>query len=81
MGTLRVQKIFNNSMFTLFAVESVDVRHCEANTIYRVYGRMEPVAVIVCSREGTYALDMQAKPVDIDQLRQDISGLEWLAHV
>ena len=37
---------------------------------------VKPIAVIVCGPDGTYALDVEAKPATLDQLRQDIPELD-----
>ena len=76
MGTLRASEIFNDSGLMLIAIESVDFRYSKTNTICRVYGKMEPIAVIVCGPDATYAVDMEAKPAALDQLRQDIPELD-----
>ena len=81
MSTWRAHKIFDDATYTLFAIASVVVRHSKANAIYHVYGKIAPVAVIVCSPAGTYALDMHARPVSIERLRQDLAGLKWPADV
>lgn len=76
MGTLRTIEIFNDSMFTLIAVESVDFQHSKTNTGCHLYGNIEPIAVVVCSADGTYAVDMEAKPANLEQLRQTIPELD-----
>ena len=76
MGTLRTSEIFNDSKLTLIAVESVDVRHSKTNAGCRLYGNIEPIAVIVCGPDTTYALDMELRPVAFDQLRRDIPELD-----
>ncbi len=76
MGTLRISKVFNDSMLTLIAVESVDLRLSKTNAGFQCYGNIKPIAVIVCSAEGTYALDMEAKPAQFDQLRREIPELD-----
>lgn len=78
MSTLRASVIFSDSRLTLIAVESVDLRHSKTNTGCRLYGNIEPVAVIVCGPDGTYALDMEAKLTAFDQLRQDIPELDTI---
>ena len=62
-------------MRTLIAVESVKFQHSITNAGGHLIGNIKPVAVIVRSQEGMYALDLEAKPVDIDQLKQDIPEL------
>jgi hypothetical protein len=76
MGTLRASEIFNDSGLMLIAIESVDFRHSKTNTVCRIYGKIEPIAVIVCGPDAIYALDMEAKPAALDQLRQDIPELD-----
>ena len=41
-----------------------------------LYGNIEPIAVIVCQPDGIYALDMKHEFKQLDQLRQDIPGLD-----
>ena len=78
MGTLRASEIFNDSGLMLIAIESVDFRHSKTNTVCRMYGKIEPIAVIVCAPDATYALDMEAKPAALDQLRQEIPELDTI---
>jgi len=60
----------------LIAIESVDYRHSKSSPGYRLYGNLEPIAVIVCSPDGIYALDMEAEITVIDHYRQDIPELD-----
>ncbi len=76
MGTLRTSQIFSNSRLTLIAVESIEFRHRKTNTGCQLYGSIEPIAVIVHGPDGTYAFDMAAKLVTLDQLRQNIPELD-----
>lgn len=76
MVTLRASEIFSNSELQLITLESVDFQHSKRDTGYRLYGNIEPIAVIVCGPDGTYVLDMEAKLVAFDQLRQNIPDLD-----
>ena len=60
----------------LIAIESVDFRYSKTNTVCRMYGNIEPIALLVCGLDTTYALDMEAKPVAVEKLRQDIPELD-----
>ena len=80
MGRLRTSELFNDSKLTLIAVESVDLRYHKNNTSCVLHGSINPVAVIVRSADGSYALDMEAKPVNLDQLKQDIPELYAILH-
>ena len=72
----RATEIFNDSRRMLVAIESVIYSHDKTDLTYRSYGMIEPVAVIVCSLEGVYALDMKSNMITIDQLKQDIPELD-----
>ncbi len=41
-----------------------------------MHGNIEPIAVVVCSQDRTYALDMEARPADYDKLRQNLPELD-----
>ena len=43
-----------------------------------MYGNIEPTAVIVCSAGGSYALDIESRLIHLEQLRQNIPGLDAL---
>ncbi len=78
MDTLRTNEIFNDSGLRLMAIESVSFQHSKTNTGCRLYGNIEPIALIVSSPDGTYALDMEAKLTSLDQLRQNIPELDTI---
>ncbi len=78
MVRLRACEIFKNSALTLIAIESVDFWHSGTRTGDYAYGTIEPIAVIVCSRDGITAIDMEAKPANFDELRGDIPELDSL---
>ena len=78
MTALRANEIFSNSGIKLIAIESVDYQYSRTTTRCQVYGNIKPIAVIVCGSEGIYALDMESKPADLGQLRQDIPELDAL---
>ncbi len=80
MGKLRTSEFFNDSNLTLIAVESVDLRYHKTNSSCVLHGSIDPVAVIVRSADGTYALDMEAKPVNLDQIKEDIPELYAMLH-
>ena len=79
-STLRTSEIFNDTGMRLIAVESVDIQHGKTGTVCQLSCNIKPVAVIVCGTELCYALDMDANPVAIDQLRQDIPGLDAIIY-
>jgi hypothetical protein len=76
MAKLRTREIYSDSLCTLIAVESVDLRHVKTDSHCQLFGKIEPIAVVVRRRDGTYALDMAARPTDYDQLRQNVPELD-----
>lgn len=78
MEKLRASEIFRDSGFSLIAVDSVEFRFNKANTLFYLSGNIEPIALIVCTPGETYALDMEAKPIAFDQLRQNIPELDGM---
>jgi hypothetical protein len=63
-------------MITIIAVVSVNVCQNKTNTHCQLFGYIEPLALIVYGPDGKYVLDMDAKPVNYDQLRQDVPELK-----
>ena len=62
-------------MLTLFAVESIESGQSRATTRCQLYGTIRPVALVVCARDRAYALDMEARPLDLEQLVVDVPEL------
>ena len=76
MEKLRTAELFNRPELAVLVVESVSLQHDRTNTNCRLYGNIDPIAIIVRSRAGTYALDMEAKPVNLDQFDLDAPELQ-----
>lgn len=76
MAVLRATEIFNDSIQRLIAIESVDYGHIRTGASYHLYGKIDAIAVIVCRSDGIVAFDMKAGPIELEQLRQDIPGLD-----
>jgi uncharacterized spore protein YtfJ len=75
-NNLRATEIFNDSRLMLVTIESVTNSHDQTGLTYSLYGMIEPVAVIACTLDGVYALDMKSNMIAIDQLKQDIPELD-----
>ena len=76
MNAMRVNEIFSDSRRLLVAVESVDLQRNQVDTSLLMHGSLNPVAIVVCDLGSTYAFDMEAKPVAVDELRQDLPDLD-----
>ena len=68
MSNVRARTVFSDHGLTVTAVESVEFRTDWSNRRRFVFGSVRPVAVIVRESDRTYAFDMGAQPVDIEQM-------------
>ena len=78
MGSLITREIFNDAGCRLIAVASLDFQSGKTKSACRAYGRVEPVAVIVCYRDTCHALDLEGRTVDLDRLRDEVPELDAL---
>lgn len=78
MASLRATEIFKDSEHVLIAIESVDFRHITTRASCQLYGKIEPIAVIVCSSDGIRVLDMEARLIRLEQLSQGIPELDGI---
>ena len=76
MATMHASRLYSDASRTLIAVGTVELHLDKSSNSCRLYGNIAPVAVIVCSPNETYAMDMQAKPAALDKLRQATPELE-----
>lgn len=76
MATFRINEMFIDPALTLIVVEAVEFRTTATKTGGFMFGSIAPIAVVVCRQDGTTALDMQAKPASVEQLRRDIPELD-----
>lgn len=76
MESLRAIEIFNDNRFMLITIESVDFQHSKTVASCWLYANIKTIAVIVSDPDEIYALDMDAKLIALDQLKQDIPELD-----
>ena len=76
MGTCRINEMFIDPTLTLLVVEAVEFRTTTTTSGGFIIGKIAPIAVVVCSQDGTTALDMQANPASVEQLKRDIPELD-----
>lgn len=76
MRALRTSEIHNSGSLRLVAVESVQFWRKKSKTGCQLFGNIKPTAVIICSPDGVTALDMDAKPANLDQLKRDLPELD-----
>jgi len=80
MTRLTAREIYRDTDLRLLMVEASECQSQKTGTRYHAYGIKKPVAIIVSRKEKTYALDMEAKPLSMEQLSQDVPGLDALVH-
>jgi len=68
MPRVHQRTIFSDDRLTVIAVERLEFRTDRLDHRRLVTGSLKPVAVIVTAPDRTYALDMNAQPVDIDTM-------------
>jgi len=78
MATLRAREVLTDSKYKIVAIESIDFQSKKTNTHSRMFGYLKPIAIIVYSPDSLYAIDMEAQPVALEQLRQDVPELETM---
>ena len=76
MASLRAIEVYEDSRRRLIAIQSTELAHDNASPISRLFGRVEPIALIICGADGIDALSMQAESIDLDRLRSDVPGLD-----
>lgn len=76
MTTFRACEIYKDASLRLIAIAFVDFQYSKTSSGCRCYGDIIMDAIIVCSRDETYALDMEAKRVSIEELKQENPALE-----
>ncbi len=68
MASVRARTLFAKHGLTVTAVESVDLRIDRSCRGRLAIGSVKPIAVIVREPGRTYALDIAAQPIDMEQL-------------
>jgi len=68
MTTIIVRTVFADEKRTVSALVSMDLETDTANGRHQLTGSLRPMAVIVREAGRSYAVDMDAQPVDIAQL-------------
>lgn len=76
MATCRINEMFIDPALTLIVVEAVEFRTTSTTSGGFMFGYIAPIAVVVCHQDGITALDMQAKPASVKQLRRHIPELD-----
>lgn len=76
MQTFRASSVVDNHELAVIVVESIESHYSRSSRGCRLLASIKPAAVVVRSAAGAFAFDLQASPVDLDELRQRSSGLD-----
>jgi hypothetical protein len=68
----RTREMFSSATLRLVVLEEVEIRQDHGRQYHQVYGKLEPKVLIVYGADGVFALDMHAKPVDVDTLLEEL---------
>jgi hypothetical protein len=68
MTNLSARRVFANEKRTVSVLVSIALETDTANGRHLLTGSLTPIAVIVREAGRTYAVDMDAQPVDVEQL-------------
>jgi hypothetical protein len=68
MDRLRTSIVFDDQRFTVTVVQSLQFRTGSSNHKRFLTGSLQPIAVIVKAPDKSYALDMEARLIDIDSV-------------
>lgn len=80
MSRLQAREVFRDGRRRLIAVESIELHHRREAAGGWLHGTVTPVALIIHSPEQTRAVDMAARPLDLEQLGRDTPGLEAMLY-
>lgn len=68
MKSVRARTLFSDQKRTVRAVESLELHIDRSNHARFLIGSLQPIAIIVTEPDRTYALDLDAHPVDLDRM-------------
>ena len=75
MSVLRTREIHNDFQIRLFVVEAVELQHGKTGSLLYCSGTKQPIAIVALDREGIHAFDMEAKPIRLNDLVEDVPDL------
>ena len=78
MPVLEARRIYVDDRQSIIVVESIDVRHERCGKAHGLLARLAPIAVVIAMPDRARALDMNADPVDLDRLLDEVGNLPTL---
>ena len=78
MHSLRLVEIHRDGRLRLLAVQSVEYDSGRIGGLCHVFGRIAPVAVVVCRPSAVVALDMAGEQIPLETLTADLPELDGM---
>lgn len=78
MERLRSCEIYRDDRVTVIGIESVASNYGKSAAAYQLYGKVEPVAVLVCTAGKFSAVDINGDPIDLELLRDTVPELDGI---
>lgn len=78
MESLRASEICRGTGFVLVALERVEYQQDKTQKLFQMYGRLEPVAVVMCGQDTVTALDITGAAISAEHLKEIITELDVL---
>lgn len=75
MLRLKGRKVHDDERHTVVVVDSVEVRSEKNNDMLGLFVRSVPVAVVIRTANGAYAIDLDAEPLELDSLIAEVADL------
>ena len=76
MTELRAIPVFSNDAVKVTAIERVEITRTSLAGCQQLFGKAEPVALVISDQSGIRALDMAGQALNIDQLPAEL----WTEH-
>ncbi len=77
MKKIRVKEVFKDASHLVMAIETIHTQKDRTDSSCTMSGLIQPVAIVVCNLEETYALDIEAQPTAVEPLRREIPELDF----
>lgn len=78
MTTTRAIEVYRSKVMKVIVVESIVLHHRRMPFSLQFFGKLEPIAIIVCNKNGIEAVDLEQQQLDVDELTQTVPRLAIL---
>lgn len=75
MTTLRAAMVYQSAATSVVAVESIEFHHHRSPSGMQLFGKLQPVAIVVKNQTGINAFDLFNEPLGLDDLMHKVPNL------